>query len=430
MTQIVTAPTGGADPVLVASIQDAGTALCSACAPLGHCCPQERGSEIVASNNAPGAALARYVALPPLDAHILELNLAYLPTNDDRHPEVARLKRNLARLEGVSPRSIRLTGSLLDLFRALPAWLGCNSIYKTAGDFPGYTSLVVGIPTFEIPIDLEAEDVDPDIVAGAVAKATNPLIYLTFPVTNPNQQRMSVDVVHAILDANSRAIVVIDHAYRRYGDTPGLAALAQEHDRVIYVDTAAKDLFLCGARVGWLTAGPALIAKIAPHVAPYVASPVSVAQVNSLLESPETLTRLVATVVEARDILAAAVAGLGLPFRTGAGPWVLVHFGIRAPAVVDQLLAEYRIRVQLQEGALAGWVRVSATVPCQADTIATALRAIAPVLSGQAPDSLIELPGAHGTAGMAQRMAAEPDGAFVGPLPGVPGDLFHCRGSA
>jgi histidinol-phosphate aminotransferase len=323
--------------------------------------------------------MASYVSLPAVSLDILSKNLGYLPTNDNTHPEVARFKANIASLEGVSADSVRLTGSLLELFTVLPAWLGRKSAWRLAGDFPAYTRFLTDLPTFEILIDLSRDEIDPLEVAAALEGVAAPIVYLTFPVTNPYQHRTSVGIVEAILSANADAIVVIDNAYRRYGRMTELASLAQAHDRIVYVNTASKDLFLCGARVGWLIASPELLAKIDPHVGPYVPSPVSIEQLNSFLESPATLDRILDTAIVARGILEDAATGLFRRVRTGPGPWVMIYYGDEVAWTVDALLSRYLIRVQPQSGLLEGWLRISATVPCQAEKVAAALRALGEV---------------------------------------------------
>lgn len=337
--------------------------FCPACRPLQRCRRSE--SELWLHNNAAGPGVLNHVPLPPIDPAILELNLSYLAMNDDSQPQVARLKRNIGAVENVDPSTIRITGPLLDLFGQLPTWVGAKSVYRVGGDFTGYTNFVLDRPTVEIRHDLTCDAIDPKVVGAALAGADKPLFYATFPVTNPNQQTMSLAVIEAALAANPDAIIVLDQAYRRYAETPGLARYAQEHERVIYVDTAAKDVLLCGARVGWLTAGSALMPKLDRGLGPYVVSPVSVAQVNSMFESPETLRRMVGTVSATRDILSQGMLELGFLVRFGVGPWVMVYLGQQAADVERRLLVEHRIKVQLQGGSLAGWLRVSATSPCE-----------------------------------------------------------------
>jgi histidinol-phosphate/aromatic aminotransferase/cobyric acid decarboxylase-like protein len=370
------------------------TALCPACTENGSCISSCSNQPIVASNNAPGVLITRYVQTPQIDLppgvrRITDLNFSYLPANDDRHPTIARTKANVARLEGVDTGDVVLTGSILDLIAELQRALGCETVVKLEGDFFGYTRAVDPRNLIEVRTDRTSLDIPAGLLAAAVAKAPRPLVYMTFPMTNPFQQRVGVAVVTAVLEANKDAIVVVDNAYRRWGDTPGLAKLARDNDRIVYVQTAAKDLLLCGGRGGWVIAGPALREKIASRIAPYVLSPVSVSQMNSLLEAPATIEAMIGVVAEARDILTRGVSELGVPTRVGAGPWVLLDFAEKADDVVFELATNYGIQVQLQAGALKGWVRVSATVPCEADRI---VRALAEIISLDAMLSRLSSP--------------------------------------
>jgi histidinol-phosphate/aromatic aminotransferase/cobyric acid decarboxylase-like protein len=211
-----------------------------------------------------------------------------------------------------------------------------------------------------------------------VKTAIDPIVLLTFPVTNPGNQSMSLAVAKAALAANDNAIVVIDNAYRGAFEIEGLARFSLAHERSIYINTASKDLFLCGARFGWAIAAKPLLDRLSSVLPPYGVGSDALIQGLRVLTLPEALRAARLTQATARDILIFGMCALNIPMQSGVGPWVLVYFGSEASAIVDELALVYRIDVQRQTASLDGWIRISATVPREAESI---VNAIADILS-------------------------------------------------
>lgn len=95
-----------------------------------------------------------------------------------------------------------------------------------------------------------------------------------------------------------------------------------------------------------------------------------------MLQMPQVLNAMRRKQARARDILAEGSERLKVPMRAGAGPWTLIKLGSDVGPFVDELASKHKIDVQPQTGALTGWVRISATVPCQAQTIVAAMTEI------------------------------------------------------
>lgn len=335
------------------------------------------GRLIEAHSNAVGERMARYVdRLEGLMSTASPLNLAYCNANDARNATGVEIRKIVAELEGVpSHENVLMSGSLLDVFRDLPTALEVEGIYKLQGDFGGFgIGVNKWIGLTEIPLD-SAGKVDIDTVAEAVRGKGRILVCFTFPFTNPGQVETPLAAVNAVLDNNADAIVVLDNAYRRYGLPAELARLAISNERVIYCQTASKDMFLCGARVGWLICSGSTLIRLRTFILPYTLSPTSLRQALAFLKSPEVMAEAFETQAKARDILIEGCRDLGLAFRAGPAPWVLLNFGKDAKWVVTHLEARHGILVQLQTSEhFKGWVRISATVPCEAHSIVEAVR--------------------------------------------------------
>jgi histidinol-phosphate/aromatic aminotransferase/cobyric acid decarboxylase-like protein len=341
-------------------------------------CPCAQRSPIDASNNAIGPAIINWVPAVALAAPSdPSLNFRYVAANNNDGPLGLMFRRSVAEVEHVNAACVCATGSLLELFGRLPRDLGRRNIVKVEGDFVGYgRGAARDLPLTEVKVQIGATSVDPDEIAQVVRGKDDAIVFLTYPVTNPLQQTMPIDAIEAVLSSNKSAIVVADNAYGGFGEIKNLASIALSNDRTIYVQTASKDLFLCGVRVGWAIASPPLLAPIAASMPPYALSPASLDQVSRLIHMPEVVRAMRQQQASARDILAEGLRALGLSIRGGVGPWVLVNLGIAANRIVNELAKNHRITVQAQLGSLTGWVRISATVPCQAETIVAALTSL------------------------------------------------------
>jgi histidinol-phosphate aminotransferase len=340
------------------------------------CARKMPGQRIIAKSNSVGPGIVNYA--PALRAIALadpELNFRYCEANNDRDPVGLATRRALAQLEGVDVRNVTITGSLLELFGVAPQIFECRTRIKIVPDFNGYFNRTgaTDVAALKVPVDIDADSVSASAVAEVVRRADRPLVFLTFPITNPGQQVMSLEVAEAALMANDKAIVVLDNAYRGVGEIEGLAQFALSNDRTLYVNTAAKDLYLSGARFGWAIGSKSLLAKLAGGIPPYGVSPLSLEQGRRLLALPDALRSARLAQATARDILVGGLRALGVRMRSGLGTWVLLYFGAEAVDFVEKLADSYQIDVQLQPDDLKGWVRISATIPCEARQVVNAV---------------------------------------------------------
>jgi histidinol-phosphate/aromatic aminotransferase/cobyric acid decarboxylase-like protein len=329
---------------------------------------------IIANSNTIGSGIFRYV--PELASALQidgSLNCSYCAANDKKDNTGLAFRKAVAEVEDVALDNVRVTGSLLDFFDRLSRHLNVTSRIRVATDFAGFTRWETALTDLIIPTDLFANRVDPAAVASTVGLANNPIVFLGFPVTNPGQQLMSVEVAEAALSSNAKAIIVLDNAYRGVRDIPDLAKFALTNDRTIYVNTASKDLGLPGGRIGWAIAQHSLLEKLS-FLPPYEVSPLSLEQGRRLLNDPALLQKLRGVQAAARDVLVTGFEQLGLPIRAGLGPWVLVRFDERAEEIVGELDQRYCTDVQFAPVGLSGWIRVSATVPHEAGEMVEAVR--------------------------------------------------------
>jgi histidinol-phosphate/aromatic aminotransferase/cobyric acid decarboxylase-like protein len=290
-----------------------------------------------------------------------------------------RLRRKLAEYEGVPEDLIYITGSGLEFISAAVSALEIGTLFCLEGDFIGY-SRAASLARAEkrtIPCDPLTKSFPPERIADHVRGAKNAMLALTFPFTNPLQTPVSEEAVEAAAKANPDLIILADGAYLRFGKRHGLAKLALLYPNLFYLQVAAKDLFLSGARLSWIVTSRALASRIAAILPPYPVNPVSVQQAYQMLCAPGIVEKLRQTQSRARDILAVGLDAIGLDVIAGPAPWILVRFGRDARDIVSEL-AKRGILIQLQDenSCLKGWVRISATVPCEAGAIVDALSSL------------------------------------------------------
>jgi histidinol-phosphate/aromatic aminotransferase/cobyric acid decarboxylase-like protein len=332
---------------------------------------------IHAHNNAPGPRMPYYV--PELLFHeridVGDMS-RYCGPNDPKDPLGNDLRLALSGLEAVAPQQLRVIGSGLEMMQVLPRAYDCDGVLVLENDFIGYsmTASIQGIDVHHIPCALDRRMVNFDALAKSLRVFERPLVYLTMPVTNPGQCYTGSALLRHMRSLNPQACIVIDAAYRRASSvSEDYAALALENDRTIYLNVAAKDLGACGARISWIVADATMLRQLDPWLTPYPVAPVSARYVTGLARDPTTANRIHAVQRIAKEHYEAEFRRAGFDIKTGAGPWVLLYAGENSADLVSDLANKDMILIQDQSEKfpnLSGWVRISATVPCEARRVA------------------------------------------------------------
>ena len=356
---------------------------CQECGSLAGECPD--GRQIVyADNNAIGAGIVNHVPqlhaaprMAPGDMH------QYVAPNLDRGPIAQALRESIAFYEDVRPEAIAFAGSGLSMLGDLPAAVGAASAVVIQNDFPGHrrAQSMHGVPIHAVPASPIAATVCPNSVAKVVAAAPRPITLLTYPMTNPGQAIVSEAVIDAALDANSEGIVVVDAAYRHSltdnSDMP-IAHKATQMERLLYMNVASKDLTSCGSRLSWFVANEPLLKTVRRALTPYPVAPICAQYVSWLARRPQLVRQAHAVQRRALKVFETGLQHLPYQVRVGPGPWAMVRLGDAASEYVERMARDHRVLVQEQTVLpdLKGWVRLSATVPCEARRVIVALHAV------------------------------------------------------
>jgi len=138
------------------------------------------------------------------------------------------------------------------------------------------------------------------------------LVFLVSP-NNPTGTALSPDVVAAVLDV-ARGMVVVDEAYAEFArpGTPSALTLLPGHQRLVVTRTMSKAFALAGARVGYLTADPAVCDALRLVRLPYHLSALTQAAARAALAHTDVLLSTVEAITMQRDRIVDTLPTLGL----------------------------------------------------------------------------------------------------------------------
>ncbi len=167
-----------------------------------------------------------------------------------------------------------------------------------------------GMKPVEVPLD-PSWDLDVGMTKKAIAMMQPSVVFVASP-NNPTGNRMSADRLEEVVAAaGGGAFAIVDEAYIDYsGPGASVRGWRERHPHLGILRTVSK-IGLAALRVGWLEADAALVAEIDKTRQPFNVSATSqVAAAAVLEEAWDEVQASVASVVAARERLAAAVAQL------------------------------------------------------------------------------------------------------------------------
>ncbi|HVZ13402.1 MAG TPA: pyridoxal phosphate-dependent aminotransferase [Bauldia sp.] len=216
---------------------------------------------------------------------------------------------------------------------------------------------VAGARTVEVPMTFgnAGWTLDLDRLFDAVTPRTKAL-FINSPA-NPTGWTARRDELAAILDfTRQRGLwIVADEVYHRFfyagGRAPSFYDIAEDDDRIFYVNTFSKNWAMTGWRIGWL-AGPPALAPVVENLIQYSTSGVAAfmqrAAVAALDDGEDFIRAQVDRARVGRDIVTAALAATGCArFLPPDGAFYL-FFG------VDGIADTSRLALRLVDEALVG----------------------------------------------------------------------------
>ena len=216
--------------------------------------------------------------------------------------------------------------------------------------------------------------IDVDSAVALIANEQPDVVFLASP-NNPTGTAVDPAELRAIVEA-APGVVVVDEAYaefRRTG-TPTALELLPEFQRLLVTRTMSKAFAFAGGRLGYVAADPAIIDVLRVVRLPYHLSAVSQAAAIAALRHTDELLAQVDALREARDDLAAWLAGEGFEVAASDANFILFGTFPDRHATWQALLDR---GVLIREVGPVGWLRVSIGTPDEMDAFKQALKEVA-----------------------------------------------------
>jgi histidinol-phosphate aminotransferase len=221
-----------------------------------------------------------------------------------------------------------------------------------------------------------AFDLDPASAVEQVRAHRPDVVFLCSP-NNPTGTALGLDVVEAVHDAASGALVVVDEAYAEFArpGTPSALTLLAGRPRLVVTRTMSKAFALAGGRLGYLAADPALVDALRLVRMPYHLSTQTQAVALAALAHADLMLETVDVIKAQRDRIVDGLAGLGLdPVPSDAN---FVLFGGLADAHVTWSALLQR-GVLIRDVGIPHYLRVTAGTPQETTRFLEALADLAP----------------------------------------------------
>jgi len=326
--------------------------------------------------------------LPPQIVDGLARELAQVPLH--RYPEAdpVELRALIAADLGVEPGSLVFGNGSDELIALLCAAFGEPRPGRTRASvlYPDPSFVVYrlaalghGLDPVEVPLDDDMQ-LDFDLVDEALTGIRPNLAFFALP-NNPTGTLWAPERVAELAANHPDTIVVSDEAYLQYGGRTLLGRLA-ELPNLVVMRTLSK-IGLAGLRVGFVTAGPAIVHELEKVRPPYNLGSLNQRAALWLLRHHRAwLLERCTDVIDERTRLAGALAALpGVRVFDSHANLILLRIGQagdgQAGAIYRDLAARgVLIRNFDRPGPLSGCVRVTPGTPAENDLFLDELRAL------------------------------------------------------
>ena len=227
--------------------------------------------------------------------------------------------------------------------------------------YPIVTQIVGAVPV-RVPVTA-GHELDLPAMAAAVTPATR-LIYVCTP-NNPTGTAVARDELETFLDAvPDDVLVVIDEAYREFGDdprSPDGVELAANRPNVLALRTMSKAYQLAGLRVGYAVGDPAVITALTKVAIPFSVNSLAQSAALAALRSREELRPRWAQVISERARVTDALREAGYEVPQSQANFVWLPLRERATAFAAHC-EDHKVIVRPFPDA-AGGVRITIGAP-------------------------------------------------------------------
>ncbi|QPT11311.1 aminotransferase class I/II-fold pyridoxal phosphate-dependent enzyme [Serratia rubidaea] len=306
---------------------------------------------------------------------------AVVKANRYAKEEIIALRSQLAGRYQLPDESILLTaGSSEGIRAAIEAYATLDTQLVipalTYGDGEHFAA-IAGMKITKVPM-LDGWQFDINGLKQAVANHAGPsLVYLVNP-NNPTSTITPADLIEPwIASKPANTVFIVDEAYAEFVNDPRFRSvsplLKQGADNVILLKTFSKIYAMAGMRVGYAVAQPALIARLANHVAGEKINFCGVDAALASLHDEAFVTYSKKSNDTSRQILLKTLDELGLDYLPSEANFVF--FKLTTPlAAFQQQMKQAGILVGRAFPPADDWCRISLGTPQEMTFVAHTLK--------------------------------------------------------
>lgn len=291
-------------------------------------------------------------------------------------PALPELRSTFARQVGVDPACVLVTqgsSEVLDIAALAYGMHGGEIVtaWPTFEGLPVYAQSI-GATVHKVALD-DALGHDFDAMDQRITNAVD-LVFVCNPNNPTGTLSDSKRARDFVTSASRRAVVLVDEAYHDFVDAPGYRSmidLVTSGGNVIVSRTASKIHALAGLRIGFAVARPDIIDRLKRHTTGTPNSFGMRAAIASLNDG-EYQTFVKSRNKESRDMLTAALVGMGKRVAPSQTNFVFFHAGVPVEAVQKTMRARNFI-VGRAFPPYTDWCRVSIGTPDEMKAFVSAL---------------------------------------------------------
>ncbi|RJQ69182.1 histidinol-phosphate transaminase [Pseudonocardiaceae bacterium YIM PH 21723] len=230
-----------------------------------------------------------------------------------------------------------------------------------------------GTQTEWLPAPRRADfSLDVDAAEQIIADRRPDVVFIASP-NNPSGQSLPLEDLRRLASATP-GIIIVDEAYAEFSSQPSAVALIDEFPaKLVVTRTMSKAFAFAGGRLGYLAAHPAVIEALLLVRLPYHLSALTQAAAVVALRHADATLESVATLIEERKRVVAALADMDATVVPSDANFVLFgHFTDRKAAWQSYLDAGVLIR----DTGIDGYLRVTIGLPEENDAFLAASKEI------------------------------------------------------
>jgi len=191
-----------------------------------------------------------------------------------------------------------------------------------------------------------------------ISEAKPALTFITTP-NNPTGTLLKISEIELLAKATSEVngLLIVDEAYAEFSDEISAVTLIAKYPNVVVIRTMSKAFAFAGARVGYLVASTDVVDAMFLVRLPYHLSAITQAAAEVALEFQGELLATVATLIESRKKVIAALEEMGLIVSPSSANFIVFSgFNLEPSQLWRQLLDR---GVLIRDVGLLGHLRMT-----------------------------------------------------------------------